>query len=279
MSEENVETGNIIDSYRTMWEEWGDQKKQIYLNYKFVPTHRIGLTNLLREYELLKCLPNKEGLKVLDVGCAAGNQLYTIAHRIESGHGIDIAQSLVNAATEYAKENGFDNLSFSRGEVENIKFDDETFDFVICGEVLEHIFDKDQGLKELLRVLKKGGILVVSVPLMNSDGTWWGRLMRLVGMRSFSPIEVFSKDEIASHGDAHVREYTGKEVKEWFESFPVKILRMGSASYIDGPFGDFVLKVFLHIPPIQRFIIWFEKQLGKTGWMIGRHVIIHVEKL
>jgi len=51
------------------------------------------------------------------------------------------------------------------GKVTNIPFDDETFDAVICTEVLEHLQEPSSGLKEIRRVLKKNGILYITVPM------------------------------------------------------------------------------------------------------------------
>jgi ubiquinone/menaquinone biosynthesis C-methylase UbiE len=266
------------DAYRTMWEEWGDAKKHIYLTYKFVPTHRVGLTNYVREKALLSCVPHWQNLRVLDVGCAAGNQLYSVQKDIAYGHGVDIADSLIDAAKEYSKQHGFDNLEFSRGEVEQLIFEDNTFDVVICGEVLEHVFDKDIALRELLRVLKVGGTLCISIPNLNADGTWWGRLMRTLGLRSFTPIAVFSKEEIAAHGDAHVREYTGSDLRAWFTSYPVSITRLTSASYLDGPYFDFCMRVLLKVSPLRAAIIWCEHMLSKTGITWGRHLVVGLIK-
>jgi ubiquinone/menaquinone biosynthesis C-methylase UbiE len=261
-----------------MWEDWGNAKKHIYLNYKFVPTHRVGLTNYVREKVLLSCVRDWKGLRVLDVGCAAGNQLYSVVDKIAYGHGLDIAQSLVDAANEYSKEHQYSNLEFSRGEAEHLAFPDESFDVVICGEVLEHVFDKDEALTEMLRVVKKGGRLIISIPNLNADGTWWGRFMRLLGLRSFTPIEVFSKEEIASHGDAHVREYTGGELRTWFVNYPVTITRLTSASYFDGPYFDFTMRVLLKIPPLRALIVWGELALAKTGITWGRHLVVALQK-
>ena len=44
-------------------------------------------------------------------------------------------------------------------------YDDNTFDFIICNHVLEHIIDENKALSELHRVLKKNGILIMQVPL------------------------------------------------------------------------------------------------------------------
>ena len=61
--------------------------------------------------------------------------------------------------------------------------------------------------------------LAPSVPHFNADGTWWGRLLRLVGARRFRPLEQFSMEEILSHGDAHIREFSQSKLRELFESY------------------------------------------------------------
>lgn len=270
--------GNKDDSYRNMWEQWGLVKKDIYLNYKFKPTHRIGLTNFVREKVLLSCVKNWDGLSVLDVGCAAGSQLYTLSPRINEGVGVDIAQSLIDGAIEYTNEKGFKNLSFLRADAENLPFPNERFDVVICGEVLEHVFDKDIVLTELLRVIKPGGYLLISIPNLNADGTWWGRFLRLIRVRTFTPIEVFSKEEIASHGDAHVREYDASGALSWFRGYPITVRRLTSASYLDGPFVDVLMRALLKLKIIRNFFIYIELLLSNTNVVWGRHIVISLQK-
>ena len=57
-------------------------------------------------------------------------------------------------------------------DITNITFDDETFDLIMCTHVLEHIPDDRKAMSELYRVLKKGGIALLNVPVFNRPQTF-----------------------------------------------------------------------------------------------------------
>ena len=57
-------------------------------------------------------------------------------------------------------------------DITNITFDDETFDLIMCTHVLEHIPDDRKAMSELYRVLKKGGIALLNVPIFNRPHTF-----------------------------------------------------------------------------------------------------------
>jgi len=50
------------------------------------------------------------------------------------------------------------------GDALNLPFKDHSFNRIICAEVMEHVKDPDQGIEEMVRVLKPGGLLAVTVP-------------------------------------------------------------------------------------------------------------------
>jgi SAM-dependent methyltransferase len=54
-------------------------------------------------------------------------------------------------------------------DLENQPFDDETFDYVITQDVMEHIFDPRKAFREIARTLKKGGAHIFTVPLVNKE--------------------------------------------------------------------------------------------------------------
>ncbi|OHA59666.1 MAG: hypothetical protein A2589_02305 [Candidatus Vogelbacteria bacterium RIFOXYD1_FULL_46_19] len=268
----------VDNNYKEMWEDIGGDAGGSYLQIKFQPTYRIGLTNYLREGEIYRFVKPQKTDKILDVGCASGRQVFKLAQSIEEGHGVDIADSFINQANQFKSDNNILNVNFKTAVIESLPYRDGYFDKVICGEVLEHVFHKEEALKELLRVLVPGGLLVISVPNLNADGTWWGRFLRSIRVRKFCPMKHFSQDSLKKHGDSHVREFTAKTMREWLELSGLRVEKISSVSWIDGPYMDFLLKVPLHIPPLRKLTIWFEKLLTRSGLPFGRHLVLRAIK-
>ncbi len=65
------------------------------------------------------------------------------------------------------------NYLVSRVDIKNLLFASASFDRVICSEMLEHIPEHENALKELVRILKAAGYLVVSVPRYFSEKIYW----------------------------------------------------------------------------------------------------------
>ena len=102
------------------------------------------------------------GASHLDIACGPGTFISTLPKNVRS-IGVDIALPQI----EYArKKYGTENKTFEGMEPGTLSFPDESFDVVTSTELIEHITE-DEGsrlLKECMRVLKKGGRLVVTTP-------------------------------------------------------------------------------------------------------------------
>ncbi|MCM2325890.1 MAG: class I SAM-dependent methyltransferase, partial [Candidatus Woesearchaeota archaeon] len=72
--------------------------------------------------------------------------------------GVDITDVALEKARKKCKAN------FTNQDLTKMSFKDETFDCVTCSEVLEHIYEYRKVLKELKRVLKKNGLLIITFP-------------------------------------------------------------------------------------------------------------------
>jgi ADP-heptose:LPS heptosyltransferase/ubiquinone/menaquinone biosynthesis C-methylase UbiE len=118
-----------------------------------------------------------KGPKVLEVGAGDGYCVLVMKKR-----GFDVtATEISEIRIQRMKESGIEPI---KADVRQLPFPDSSFDTVMCGEVLEHIPNMWQGLKELERVCKPNGKIIFSLPLHQR---YDGIKMHLWGVR-FHPI-------------------------------------------------------------------------------------------
>lgn len=112
----------------------------------------------------LKMIGKVKGLKILDAGCGTGEYSIILAKKGAECVGIDFSKGMINHAKINAKNNNVD-IDFKKADICNLPFKDNVFDKVISSRVLNFIKEDnlDLAIKELLRVLKKGGELTLSL--------------------------------------------------------------------------------------------------------------------
>jgi len=123
----------------------------------------------------------QEGDRVLDLGCGEGRHMHAVYFAKDTVHavGVDLLLDDVKKARQsFVDFPDLDPASprsfgFSVATALTLPFADDTFDKVICSEVLEHIPDYVGAVKEITRVLKPGGTLGVSVPRYWPERICW----------------------------------------------------------------------------------------------------------
>lgn len=101
------------------------------------------------------------GARVLDAGTGAGYGCATLADNARSVVGLDIAHDAVRfASAEYDRP----NASWLQASLVALPFTGDAFDVVVAFEVIEHLADWRQFLQEARRVLRDGGVFLVSTP-------------------------------------------------------------------------------------------------------------------
>lgn len=104
----------------------------------------------------------------LDVGCGSGRLTLALAERFGTTHGLDISSVRVERAREmmrvhYPQHIG--RVHFKTGGFEaGLPYPDDSFDVVIACAVIEHVIDVFGAMRELRRVCKPNGLMVVCVP-------------------------------------------------------------------------------------------------------------------
>jgi arsenite methyltransferase len=113
----------------------------------------------------LKIRMPKSGERVLDAGCGCGFDTFIaacLAWPAGKATGIDLTAEMLAVPRSAVRTFMNGNIEFIEGSLENIPFDDESFDLAISNGVLNLVPDKPAAFSELARVLRKGGALIAA---------------------------------------------------------------------------------------------------------------------
>lgn len=114
-----------------------------------------------KELEFLDLKPN---MKVLDAGCGTGAVTRRMALKLfpEEACGVDLDPLFIDEAKKSASREDIKNIRFELGNIDNLKYENGTFDLSFCRLVLMHVSSPVKTIAELKRVTKKGGIVAAS---------------------------------------------------------------------------------------------------------------------
>lgn len=176
------------------------------------------------------------GKKMLDVGCGDGQFLEEAARHLGRNwkyFGVDYSKFRLKQAAQRTKfDYAWCNLE------KGIPHTDKSFDVVYSGEVIEHIYNPDLMLEECNRVLKKGGILVLSTPNLH---VWYNRLLFTFGVQPIfyetstksahigsGPIKRIKKQTVPV---GHIRLFNRRSLTDLLEAEGFKVIEFRGAIF------------------------------------------------
>jgi SAM-dependent methyltransferase len=164
--------------------------------------------------------------RVIDVGCGAGRHAFEAYRR-----GADIVafdrdeselRSVETVLREMAETGEAPRDALAKvvvGDALSLPYADETFDCVIASEILEHVPQDDAAIAELIRVLKVGGTLAVSVPRWLPERVCW-----------------LLSDEYHSNEGGHVRIYRASRLRDKIAGCGMRLTHAHHAHALHAPF-------------------------------------------
>ncbi|KAK9784026.1 putative Methyltransferase domain-containing protein [Seiridium cardinale] len=113
-------------------------------------------------------------IKLLDVGAGSGTISVAFAKALPDGHvtATDVKEDILPRAQAVSEIEGVKNIEFQVADVFNLPFADETFDVTHCHQVLTHLRNPWDALREMLRVTKAGGIVAAREGDFDTECIW-----------------------------------------------------------------------------------------------------------
>lgn len=186
---------------------------------------------------LLKELDPNPDDKILDVGCGDGYYLYLLSNLGNFNlTGIDSDKKALIAANIQVKNK---NMKLILEDIMSMPFKDESFDKIICSEVLEHLDNDKSALIEMKRVLKKNGVLCITVPHWNFPFFW-------------DPVNYVLQRVLKTHikngfwsgvWANHVRLYRVGELKKVVRAAGFKIEKVECLTHYGLPFNHYLTNI------------------------------------
>ncbi|MDP2632338.1 MAG: glycosyltransferase [Candidatus Curtissbacteria bacterium] len=169
---QNISKNQILSYYK---------QGKVFTARNSAPLQQVVLKDF---YDLLKKSTKVGSWHVLEFGVGHGWNLPQMTKYFGKITGVDIAPSAIMESKEY----GFQNTSLKILKGETLPFKNNSFDLIVATEVLEHVADLEKTVSELKRVVKKGGYILVSVPVyLNLRGISKKVMESMLGVGTWEP--------------------------------------------------------------------------------------------
>jgi len=134
---------------------------------------------------------------ILDIGTGTGYLAFPLAEMYPNAkvYGIDIAEVIMEKNQETVKESGISNLTFLAFDGLEYPFEEESFDLIVSRYAFHHFPQVEDSLKQMYRLLKKGGKVLISDPMRHPTDAK-GVIDDFMGIKQDGHIQFYSPEEL-----------------------------------------------------------------------------------
>jgi ubiquinone/menaquinone biosynthesis C-methylase UbiE len=172
---------------------------------------------------------------VLEIGCGRGELCAALTHHVHDIIGIDYSESVIELCKDTYRRSKFENLDFMVADAKSLPFPENSFDLIICTEVLEHLhqWELEKMMNEIVRVLGNNGHFAAQTEpnkMFRYVSSIWSFLPRLLyAIIKDTQIHLLDERPIG-HVKFHVNELSfwgvKKMVKNHFEKYKVETVEI-----------------------------------------------------
>lgn len=251
-------------------QQWYSNKKPLSLQwFNEISYKRYNV--YYKYYKHFAEFEHHQGEKVLEIGCGIGTDTVEYAKNGAIISAIDLGEEQVNLTKLNLELRNLKYESINVGNAENLQFKDSTFDLVSCFGVIHHTDNPEAAVKEIFRVLKEDGHVLIALYSRGwkhylkrclIQGIFKGKIFKY----NFNWIKLYSDISETYGGSPKTLVLTKKEVKKLFKDFEIIYAskdRLGEF-FEYKPYNTIMFPKFF-----QRFLNFFsfEKLLGEN-WRI-----------
>lgn len=225
-----------------------------------------------RSQLILLSIVKQKPRKILDIGCGRGFYITMCSKLLPDAeiYGIDTNLEYIAKATDISDT--YKNIKIKEGSIYKIPFENNTFDAIICSEVMEHLTDEANALHELKRVLKPKGSLYLTVPSSRFPILW-------------DPLNWFLMKFFKTHVNKdiwwlagiwadHERLYTQESLSSLVQERGFKVYSSETILHYCWPFTHFVLygigKNIIEILKVEEFSRFNIEKTSKASVLLAR---------
>ncbi len=176
---------------KTLFKIWSKFYDSAFIRFIYFEHIYRKILETLTDQELSYLKPDS---KFLDVACGTGEIIFRLAKEFPGAEftGIDFSREMLEIAIE--KNRNFKNVDLSLANVKRLPFKNNTFDIILCSDAFHHFEAPLESLREMNRVLKKDGFLLLIDPVFD---TLLQRIVMNVVLRIVDrPKHYYSKNEM-----------------------------------------------------------------------------------
>jgi len=199
--------------------------------------------------------------RLLDVGCGGGSLLFPFV-KYHDCYGVDVSE----AQLKLAEMRGIKTYRTDM-ESEDLPFENESFDLIVCSETIEHLLNPDNLLHEIHRTLRLGGTFILTFPNVNQPISWPMQIL-------FDLPPRFS----ARYKSPHVRDYTLRLIRAILANFEFEIVRV-AGTYVFPFEGKFSQWMATRFPRFGEKVIVVSEKHRKTPAARTKNVVWDVMEL